>query len=153
MYDDQYFMRQAVELAQKAYECNEVPIGALVVSPEGLVLGVGYNTTEESHAQSRHAEVNAVEQAGKALCTWRLTGCTLYVTLQPCIMCMGLLCLSRIERLVYGAESSLFGYHLDKELLPALYKKHMKGITSGVLEAESKKLLEQFFTEKRKTSE
>lgn len=153
MSDDQHFMSLALELAQKAYEHDEVPIGALVVSSEGLVLGTGFNQTEESHSQSRHAEVHAVEQAGKALGTWRLTGCALYVTLQPCVMCMGLLCLSRIERLVYGAASPLFGYHLDKELLPVLYKKHMKGITSGVLEAESQKLLEQFFTEKRKTRE
>ncbi len=153
MYDNQYFMRIALEYAKKAYACDEVPIGAVVVSPQHQVIGVGYNKTEECHAQSRHAEVNAIEQAGNALGTWRLEGCTIYVTLQPCVMCMGLLCLSRIERLVYGAQSPLFGYHLDKELLPALYKKHMKGITSGILEEESRNVLEKFFSEKRNASE
>lgn len=148
MPDDQYYMAFALEEARKAYECNEVPIGAIVVSGAEII-GVGRNSTEECYTQSRHAEVIAVEQAGKSRKDWRLAGCTLYVTLQPCIMCMGLLCLSRIERLVYGAESPLFGYHLDKELLPALYKKHMRGITSGVLGEASQNLLEKFFREKR----
>lgn len=152
MYDDQYYMSRALEFAQEAYACDEVPIGAIVVAGDEI-LGVGRNRTEECYAQSRHAEVYAIEEAGKKRGTWRLDGCTVYVTLEPCIMCMGLLCLSRVERVVYGASSPLFGYHLDKELLPALYRKHMKGITSGVLEKESQKLLEQFFRDKRKTSE
>ncbi len=153
MYDDEHYMRQALEHAQTAYEHDEVPIGAVVVSPKGVILGTGFNQTEERHAQSRHAEVMAIERTGEELKTWRLDRCTLYVTLEPCLMCMSLLCLSRIERLVYGARSPLFGYQLDKELLPGLYKKHVKGITSGVLEAESQYLLEKFFKEKRKTSE
>lgn len=148
--EDRYYMLQALELAKKAYAKGEIPIGAVVVTQEGAIIGKGYNLTEHSRSQSSHAEVRAIEQAGRKLGDWRLDGCTLYVTLQPCLMCLGLICLSRITRLVYGAESPLFGYHLDKESLPCLYKKHMKGITSGVLEEESKKLLEQFFKMKRK---
>ena len=147
---DAYFMQKALRLAEKAYQHDEVPIGAVVVSAEGKVLGRGYNRTEVDYSQSRHAEVCAIERAGKKLLDWRLDGCTLYVTLQPCIMCMSLICLSRVTRLVYGAESPLFGYHLDKEVLPRLYKKHIKGITSGILEEESKVLLERFFKQKRK---
>lgn len=150
---DAYFMYKALELAQKAYELNEVPIGALIVSCDGQVLGKGYNRTEQDHCQSRHAEVCAIEKAGRKLQDWRLGGCTLYVTLEPCMMCISLVSLSRISRIVYGAASPLFGYHLDKELLPWLYKKHIKGITSGVLEQESKALLQQFFTYKREKSE
>ena len=146
-------MREALKLAHKAYQQNEVPIGAVVISSDGVILGRGYNRTEKACSQSRHAEVCAIERAGKKIHDWRLDGCTLYVTLEPCIMCMSLMSLSRVTRLVYGAESPLFGYHLDKEILPQIYKKHIKGITSGVLELESKGLLEKFFKHKRKKGE
>lgn len=146
-------MKKALGYAKKAYERGEVPIGAVVVSPEGKIIGGSYNRTEESHCQSGHAEVGAIERAGKKQSDWRLEGCTLYVTLEPCFMCMGLLGLSRIERLVYGADSPLFGYHLDKDSMPCLYRKHIKGITSGVLAEESQKLLEQFFKQTRKKGE
>lgn len=151
--EDSEYMMQALKLAKKAYAQGEIPIGALVVTQEGVVLGKGYNLTEHRCSQSSHAEVRAIEQAGRKLGDWRLDGCTLYVTLQPCLMCLGLLCLSRITRLVYGARSPLFGYDLDNEVLPCLYKKHIRGVTSGVMEEESKKLLEQFFKVKRKTGD
>lgn len=147
---DAYFMHKALQLAHKAYQRNEVPIGAVVISAQGETLGRGYNRTEQECSQSRHAEVSAIERAGNKLQDWRLDGCTLYVTLEPCLMCMSLMSISRVSRIVYGAESPLFGYHLDKEILPPLYKKHIKGITSGVLEEESRMLLEQFFKQRRK---
>ncbi len=146
-------MEKALALARKAYKADEIPIGALVVGPDDHILGRGYNRTEKSHSQSRHAEVVAIENAGKKLKDWRLEGCTVYVTLQPCLMCMSLISLSRIERVVYGAESPLFGYHLDKEVLPCLYRKHIRGITAGVLAKESRSLVERFFTYKRKKGE
>lgn len=147
---DAYFMHRALARARRAYQLDEVPIGALVVARDGTILGSGYNRTERDCSQSRHAEVIAIERSGRKLQDWRLEGCTLYVTLEPCIMCMALVSLSRIERLVFGAKSPLFGYNLDKELLPQVYKKHIKGITSGVLEEESQMLLEEFFKRKRK---
>ena len=150
---DAYFMHKALKLAQKAYRQDEVPIGAVVISSRGEILGRGYNRTEQDCSQSRHAEVCAIERAGKKLQDWRLDGCTLYVTLDPCLMCMSLMSISRVTRIVYGAESPLFGYHIDKEILPQLYKKHIKGITSGILEEESRMLLEQFFKHKRKKGE
>jgi tRNA(adenine34) deaminase len=150
---DEYFMRFALLQAQRAYAKNEVPIGAIVISQTGAIMGRGYNTTEQDHTQRSHAEVKALAQAGKKLKDWRLEGCTLYVTVQPCCMCIGLVCLSRIERVVYGAESPFFGYHLDKESLPDLYKKHIKGITSGVLAHHAQALLKDFFRKQREKGE
>ena len=147
--NDSYFMEQALALAKQALEQGEIPIGALVVC-EGIVIGSGSNITESQFSQSRHAEICALEQAGKAKKNWRLEQCTVYVTLEPCLMCMGLICLSRIERLVYATSSPLFGYTRDKEDLPPLYTKHIKGISFGVRADESKALLEHFFKHKRK---
>ncbi len=148
--NDSYFMEQALALAREAFKRGEIPVGALVISPEGTVIGSGYNVTEGQFSQSRHAEVCAIEQAGTVQKSWRLEQCTLYVTLEPCLMCMGLICLSRIERLVYAASSPLLGYSRDKEDLPPLYTKHIKGVSTGVRENESKALLEHFFKHKRK---
>lgn len=146
---DRMFMSKALELAQKASREDEVPIGALVISKQGEVLGSGSNQTEKMHSQSRHAEVQAIEQAGELIQDWRLVDCTMYITVEPCLMCMSLICLSRISRLVYGATSPLFGYHLDRESLPSVYRKHIHGITSGVRGEESQQLLEEFFQKKR----
>ncbi len=145
---DEMFMQHALTLARKAFAADEVPIGAVVVSPEGDIIGKGYNQTEHCYSQSRHAEVIAIEQAGKSLHDWRLVGSTLYVTIEPCIMCMGLIGLSRISRVVYGAASPLFGLTLDKEMLPSVYK-HIQGITSGIGEAEVQDIMKQFFKQKR----
>ena len=153
MNEDSIYMQKALMLARKAAALGEVPIGAVVVAPDGAIIGKGYNRAERKMSQSYHAEVIALQQAGRAFKDWRLEGCTLYVTLAPCVMCYGLTCLSRIERLVYGAESPLFGYHLDNECLPRLYRNHMKGVTSGILAQESTLLLEQFFKQKRKKGE
>ncbi len=153
MKHDEHYMRYALALAQKAYEKNEIPIGALVVASDGTIIGRGYNTTEHDYTQRSHAEIKALAQAGKKLKDWRLDGCTLYVTVQPCFMCIGLIYLSRIERLVYGAESPLFGYPLDNQSAPDLYKKHIKGITSGVLAYEAQTILKDFFKKKRKSGE
>lgn len=150
MIDDVEYMQQALKLAWLAYKKGEIPIGALIVDISGKIIAKGYNSTEKYHSQSQHAEVRAIEAAGKKIRDWRLDGCTIYVTLQPCVMCMSLICLSRIERLVYAAQSPLFGYDLDKEAIPCIYKKHIKGVTSGILAEESTQLLEQFFKGRRK---
>ncbi len=150
---DEYYMKKALVGAAAAGKRGEIPVGAVIVSSQGELLAGASNMSKALFSQSRHAEVRAIERAGRRLKDWRLEGCTLYVTLEPCIMCMGLICLSRIERLVYGAESPLFGYHLDKEQLPYLYQKHIRGITGGILAEESKKLLEKFFKQMRKKGE
>lgn len=151
---DEFFMKQALKLAVRAGSKGEVPIGALVVSDNGQLMGQGYNRVEALGCQNEHAEVRAIRSACKRKTDWRLTGYTLYVTLEPCMMCVSLSALSRIERIVYGADSPLFGYRLDKEGVLALYTKHIKNITSHVLALESAALLKQFFKQKRKgTSE
>lgn len=151
-YDD-LFMSIALKEALKAYALREIPIGALVVSSEGKIIGRGYNTTEKDSTQRSHAEMKALAKAGKKMRDWRLEGCTLYVTVQPCCMCMGLICLSRVERVVYGAQSPLFGYVLDKEEMPDLYQKHIKGIQGGIKAHEAEVLIKSFFKERRKEGE
>lgn len=151
--NDETYMSFALSLAQKAAQQGEVPIGAVVVAQNGTILGKGFNSTEHDYTQNSHAEVKAIVKAGKSLHDWRLSGSTIYVTVEPCCMCMGLICLSRIERLVYGAKSPLFGYDLDKESMPDLYKKHIKGITQGVLEDQAQVLLKSFFKRKRNNGE
>lgn len=146
---DETCMQEALGFARKAGKSGEVPIGALVVDATGQVIGHGYNQVELMRTQTEHAEVQALRQASRHTNNWRLTGCTLYVTLEPCVMCVALASLSRVDRIVYGASSPLFGYRLDKEGTLALYLKHIKGITSGVLADESSKLLREFFSEKR----
>lgn len=151
--NDHRYMELALAQAKRALKRNEVPIGAIVVSRAGEVLGKGYNMVETYNCQSNHAEARAIESACKKIKDWRLDQCTIYVTLEPCLMCIGLIILSRIERLVYAAKSPLFGYNLDKESFPDLYKKHIKGITSGVLADKSQLLLKNFFKNKRKKGE
>jgi tRNA(adenine34) deaminase len=145
---DNFFMQQALLQAYKALEKDEVPIGAIIVNNLGSIIGKGYNLTEDKYSQSNHAEIRAIQNAGKKIKDWRLEYCTIYVTLEPCLMCISLIGLSRIERVVYGADSPLFGYHLDKEILPDLYKRHIKGITKGVMANEVELLLKKFFKDK-----
>lgn len=143
-------MQEALKQAHQALALNEVPIGAIVVNAHNEIIGTGYNLTETKQCQLYHAEVQAIKQSCAQCKDWRLAECTLYVTLEPCLMCLGLIGLSRIERLVYGISSPLFGNVLDIANLPALYRKHIKGITSGVLADEIKILLKTFFKNKRK---
>ncbi len=108
------YMREALKQARKAFEQGEVPIGAVVVGPDGTIIGRGYNKVEQLQQQNQHAEVRAINQACKKIDSWRLLDCSVYVTLEPCGMCMHLIKLSRMRGVVYGANSPLFGYRLDK---------------------------------------
>lgn len=143
------YMKQAIELAKKARDAGEIPVGAVIVAPDGHVIGLGYNKTEIEKCQYAHAEMLAIKNACEYMRDWRLEGCTLYVTLQPCMMCCGLSALSRVERIVYGAESPLFGIQLDSQQLPAVYTKHTKFISSGVMKDEIEALLKEFFRKRR----
>lgn len=147
---DRRFMRQALTLARKALASDEVPIGALVVSPEGVILGRGYNKVTRMQSQTEHAEAVAIRRAGKKIEDWRLEGCWLYVTLQPCAMCLNLINLARLAGVVYGAESPLFGYHLDKGAGLRVYKRGALATLGGVESDEAAGLLKQFFNEKRR---
>jgi len=138
-------MSIALEEAEKARAIAEVPVGAVVVF-EGKVIGSGYNTRESCGDPVGHAEIIAIRDAAKTLGHWRLSGATLYVTLEPCVMCAGAIILSRIERLVFGAFDpkggavcSLYNILDDSRL------NHSVVIESGFMEEPCKKLLKDFF--------
>jgi tRNA(adenine34) deaminase len=150
---DQFFMQEALLQASNAAEINEVPIGAIVVNAQGEIVGRGYNSVERDSTQRSHAECMAIQEASKKLGDWRLQGHWLYVTLEPCSMCMGLIKLSRLSGVVYGAASPLFGFRLDNQEDLWVYKKDAFLILEGVKKEESAALLKSFFQKKRKKDE
>ena len=140
------WMRLALDEAARAEPSGDVPVGAVVVGPDGEVLGRGHNVREAEGDPTGHAEVRALRAAAAAVGEWRLDGCTLVVTLEPCTMCAGALVLARVERLVYGAEDpkagavgSLWDVVRDRRL------NHRPEVVRGVLAAESSELLRAFF--------
>lgn len=146
---DRAFMEKALKQAKLAFKRDEVPVGAVVVDAQGTIIARGSNKTESRHTQTAHAECIAIEKAGKALEDWRLEGCWIYVTLEPCALCMNLILMSRLSGVVFGASSPLFGYHLDNSLSIELYKKGTLAIVQGVCKDEASELLKQFFKMKR----
>ncbi len=146
---DAIFMAQALDYARCALAQNEVPIGAIVVDGAGRVIGSGFNETETVHTQAAHAEMRAIVAAGTTLSDWRLTNCWLYVTLEPCFMCMGLIYLSRFAGVVYGAPSPLFGGQLDSSRMVSIYNVNALTVLSGVCQQEASDMLKDFFRKKR----
>ena len=149
MTKDTYFMRKAIEEAEKAYKKGEVPVGAVVVY-DGEIIAVGHNLREKNRISTAHAELLAIEEACIKRKSWRLSGCTLYVTLEPCPMCAGAIVNSRIDRVVYGVSDSAAGCLGSVIDLNAYPFNHAFAVTSGVCEEECKKLLQGFFEEQRK---
>jgi tRNA(adenine34) deaminase len=150
---DLFFMEQALVQAHKAADCSEVPVGAVVVNAQGVIIARAYNAVERDCTQRSHAESLAIEYAGKCLGEWRLDNCWVYVTLEPCDMCIGLIKLSRCAGVVYGASSPLFGFQLDKTSDYWVYKRDAFSVIEGVMEEESSILLKKFFQKKRKACE
>ena len=143
------FMLRALELAREAAAAGEVPVGAVVVG-QGRVLGEGRNRREAGKNALCHAELEAISQACAVLGTWRLTGCELYVTLEPCPMCTGAVINSHIDTVVYGADderAGCCGTALDLFCLPY---SHRPEIYRGFYEEECRKLLREFFRNLRK---
>jgi tRNA(adenine34) deaminase len=145
-----FFMNEALKLAQKAFCKDEVPIGAVIVDEQGTIIARTYNKVESQKTQSAHAEVLAITKAAKRKNDWRLDGCWLYVTLEPCTMCMGLIKLSRLSGVVYAAASPLFGYRLDNNDGSRVYKRDALLVMHGLREQDASQLLQQFFKKKRK---
>ena len=146
---DAYFMREALRMAQRAYEADEVPIGAVVVR-EGRIIARAFNQVELLKDATAHAEMLAITQAEAAVGDWRLTNCDLFVTKEPCPMCAGALVHVRMRRVVFGCEDprgGAAGGLLNLLQNPAL--NHQCEITSGVLREECAKLLQSFFRAKR----
>ena len=149
---DEYFMQDAIRQAVKAYEADEVPVGAVVVR-EGAVIARAWNQVELLKDATAHAEMIALTAAEAAMGDWRLTGCTLYVTKEPCPMCAGALVHCRIDRVVFGADDpkgGAAGGAMNLLQFPTL--NHACDITSGVMEPDCRSLLQTFFKEKRKPS-
>lgn len=140
-------MREAIGLAEKAKKKGEVPIGAVVVY-RGKIVGRGYNLRTKKQMATAHAEVRAIEQACKKLKSWRLPETELYVTLEPCPMCMGAALNARIDRVYFGAYEQK-GRSLTKELANANLLNHTVEVTGGVLEKECAQVLTSFFSEMR----
>ena len=139
------WMREALAEAEKAYALGEVPIGAVVVR-DGEVLGRGHNLRETLADSSAHAEILALREAARTIGDWRLTGCTLYVTIEPCPMCAGALVQFRVTRLVYGAKDSKAGA-VDSllDLVRDPRFNHQVEVISGVLEEECRAVIQRFF--------
>ncbi len=141
---DQYFMKKALDEAQVAYAVGEIPIGAVVVC-RGRIIARAHNMTETLHDVTAHAEMQAITMAANQLGGKYLTDCTLYVTVEPCPMCAGALGWSQIPRVVFGAPDVKRGYNT---FAPLVLHPRTK-VTSGVLEAECREIMQRFFRERR----
>lgn len=147
--DDAVFMEEALALARKAAELGEVPVGAVVVR-DGRIIGRGYNRRETWNDPTAHAEMIALRAAAAHERRWRLSGCDLYVTLEPCAMCAGAMVLARLDRVVFGAadpKSGAAGSVLNIVQVPAL--NHRLEVVAGVLAEPCGALLKGFFRERR----
>ncbi len=141
------FMREAIRLAKRAKERGEVPIGAVVVL-DGKVVGRGYNLRTKLQMATAHAELRAIDRACKKYGSWRLPGAELYVTLEPCPMCMGAALNARIDKIYFGAYEQK-GRSLTRELAEANLLNHRIEVTGGVMERECSEVLTSFFSEMR----
>ncbi len=142
-------MTEALALAERARDEGEVPVGALVVK-DGKIIGRGYNLRESKKSATAHAEVLALEEACRTLGSWRLEGCTLYVTLEPCPMCAGALINSRIKRVVYAARDAVAGCVGSVLNVNSYPFNHAFEVSEGVCGERAERLLADFFKEKRK---
>ncbi len=138
-------MQEALKEAKKACEIKEVPIGAVIVKDDS-VIARGHNLREASQKSTAHAEIIAIEKACETLGSWRLEGCTLYVTVEPCPMCAGAMIQSRIEKVVYGASDNKTGAHVSNINVFSGDFNHKVEVVPHVLATESRTLLKKFFS-------
>jgi tRNA(adenine34) deaminase len=146
---DERYMRDALASARRALAHGDVPVGAAVVK-DGVVIARGRNARERDSDPTAHAEIVAIRRAARRLGSWRLSGCTLYVTLEPCAMCAGAMVLARLPRLVYGATDPKAGFTGSLgDLVRHPRLNHRVDVTKGVLAAECGRILVEFFRERR----
>ena len=150
---DEYFMGEALRLARVAYQADEVPVGAVIVNA-GKIIARAHNQVETLKDATAHAEVLAITQAASTLGDWRLEGCSLFVTKEPCPMCAGAIMLSRVKRLVFGVrDDRAGGAGTVFPITTAKGLNHVIEVVAGVKEHEARDLLQSFFRAKRSTPE
>lgn len=146
---DEQFMQHALELARRAQQQGEVPVGAVLVL-ENEIIGEGHNQLIQLHDPSAHAEIQALRKAGERMSNYRLPGSTLYVTIEPCSMCAGAMVHARIGRLVYGASEPKAGVAISRErFFERDFLNHRVVIEGGVLAGQCSELISDFFRKKR----
>jgi len=145
MENHEYYMNLALSLAKEAGADGEAPVGCVIIDDEGNIIGKGRNRREKENSALAHAELEAIENAGKALADWRLCGCSLYVTLEPCPMCAGAIIMSRISRVFYGARDEVSGS--CGSVINLFMEKYgqQTHVVGGILSDECGKLLTEFF--------
>ena len=149
MNEDEKWMNLALEQAEEAEKEGEVPVGAILVK-EGLIIARAHNQSISTNDATAHAEIQLLRAAGRVLKNYRLTGTSLYVTLEPCAMCLGAIMHARVERVVFGAHDPKTGVCGSSEnLMDANCFNHKINLISGILENESKRLLKNFFISRR----
>ena len=141
------WMLRAFKQAEKAYACDEVPIGCIIVH-DNKIIGQGHNLVEKLKDSTAHAEMLSITSAANYINDWRLNECSIYVTKEPCVMCFGAILNSRIKNLFYGVEDSSNGFQV-KVLNENLFSKHLEKIQSGILGDKCKSILKDFFEQKR----
>lgn len=143
-------MLEAIQLATKAFQQDEIPVGCVVVK-DGQIIGRGHNTRQKDHHISHHAEINALEEAGNYLKDWHLDGCDLYVTLEPCFMCAAAIMQARIANVYYGAfdtQAGAFGSLYDLSKVTPL--NHKPKVYGGIMQSQCERLITTYFKNKRK---
>ncbi|MCX7821881.1 MAG: tRNA adenosine(34) deaminase TadA [Syntrophobacterales bacterium] len=145
----EYYMRLAIKVAQEGARLGEVPVGAVLISPEDHILSLAHNEPIGSHDPSAHAEIVAIRKAAKRVSNYRLVGCSLYVTLEPCIMCYGAIIHARIKRLFFGAYDPKAGAGTVFGLFSSSLFNHRVEITGTLLREDCERLLKDFFEELR----
>ncbi len=153
MNNDKIFMKLALEEALRAYEEKEVPIGAVLIDEDGILICSDHNRIEQLNDATAHAEILILKAASKILKQKRLSNCTIYSTVEPCAMCAGALVLCRVKRLVYGATDSKFGaVESIFNIVNNSALNHQLKVTAGVLEEDCRNIMQKFFSEQRKIS-
>ena len=144
-----FFMSEALKEAEKSLDKAEIPIGCVIVK-DGEVIGHGHNAREELNQAIMHAEVMAIQESNRTVGNWRLLDCTLFVTIEPCVMCSGAICLARIPKVIYGASNQKFGGAGSLyDILRDERLNHRVEVETGVMEEECAKIMQDFFRQSR----
>ena len=150
--EKEFFMREALKEAEKSLQKEEIPIGCVIVH-NGKIIGRGHNAREEQNLATLHAEIMAINEANTYIKNWRLLDCTLFVTIEPCVMCSGAIGLARIPKVIYGAPNTKFGAAGSLyDILTDERLNHRVSVEAGLLEGECARIMRNFFKKRRVSS-